>query len=104
MNALFSNNSKRFLYQSKGTFQITVSPVDSMMYLSLIIFSKLSLILLLRGEIILSEMIIKYKRIKWTPSCKASLLLPGGYYIFKRLEEPKSGSPSNTKIKKKEFL
>ena len=25
-----------------------------------------------------SEILIKYKRIKWTPSCKASLLLPGG--------------------------
>ena len=24
------------------------------------------------------EILIKYKRIKWTPSCKASLLLPGG--------------------------
>ena len=24
-----------------------------------------------------SEIIIKYKRIKWTPSCKASLLLQG---------------------------
>ena len=25
---------------------------------------------------------LKYKRIKWTPSCKASLLLPGGANIF----------------------
>ena len=25
-----------------------------------------------------SEILIKYKRIKWTPSCKATLLLPGG--------------------------
>ena len=25
-----------------------------------------------------SEILIKYKRIKWTPSRKASLLLPGG--------------------------
>ena len=25
-----------------------------------------------------SEILIKDKRIKWTPSCKASLLLPGG--------------------------
>ena len=25
-----------------------------------------------------SEILIKYKRIKWTPSCKASLLLPRG--------------------------
>ena len=25
-----------------------------------------------------SEILIKYKRIKWTPSCKASLLLLGG--------------------------
>ena len=24
------------------------------------------------------EFVIKSKRIKWTPSCKASLLLPGG--------------------------
>ena len=24
------------------------------------------------------QILIKYKRIKWTPSCKASLLLPGG--------------------------
>ena len=25
-----------------------------------------------------TQILIKYKRIKWTPSCKASLLLPGG--------------------------
>ena len=25
-----------------------------------------------------SQILIKYKRIKWTPSCKATLLLPGG--------------------------
>ena len=25
-----------------------------------------------------SEILIKYKRIEWTPSCNASLLLPGG--------------------------
>ena len=24
------------------------------------------------------QILIKYKRIKWTPSCKATLLLPGG--------------------------
>ena len=24
------------------------------------------------------QILIKYKRIKWTPSCKASLLRPGG--------------------------
>ena len=24
------------------------------------------------------QILIKYKKIKWTPSCKASLLLPGG--------------------------
>ena len=24
------------------------------------------------------QILIKYKRIKWTPSCKAALLLPGG--------------------------
>ena len=24
------------------------------------------------------EILIKYQRIKWTPSCKATLLLPGG--------------------------
>ena len=31
-----------------------------------------------KGSVIKSEILIKYKRIKWTPSCKASLLLPGG--------------------------
>ena len=25
-----------------------------------------------------SEILLKYKRIKWTPSCKAAQLLPGG--------------------------
>ena len=29
-------------------------------------------------SVIKSGILIKYKRINWTPSCKASLLLPGG--------------------------
>ena len=33
-----------------------------------------------------SEMLIKYKRIKWTPSRKASHLLPGGKTSFIRKE------------------
>ena len=38
MSALFSNNSRRFLNQNSGTFQIIFPAVDSMTYLSLLIF------------------------------------------------------------------
>ena len=31
-------------------------------------------------SVIKSEILIKYKKINWTPSCKASLLLPGANY------------------------
>ena len=31
-------------------------------------------------SIIKSGILIKYKRINWTPSCKAPLLLPGGKF------------------------
>ena len=34
-----------------------------------------------------SEILIKYKRIKWTPSCKALLLLPGGLISFKTCQK-----------------
>ncbi len=37
-------------------------------------------------SVIKSEILIKYKRIKWTPSRKASLLLPGGKYAL-RIEQ-----------------
>ena len=29
-----------------------------------------------------SEILIKYKKIKWTPSCKATLLLLGGKFMM----------------------
>ena len=35
-----------------------------------------------------SEILIKYKRIKWTHSCKASLLLPGGKSLHTQEWDP----------------
>ena len=36
-----------------------------------------------------SKILIKYKRIKWTPSCKATLLLPGGKHCSNQYQKQK---------------
>ena len=49
----------------------------------------------------MSEITIKYERIKWTPSCKASLLLPGGILLSRDWKNQEVGHPSTTKKKYK---
>ena len=64
IRSLYHNNMERFEEQNSGTPSTLHHPPPTIKIKKVTAF--------------ISEILIKYKRIKWTLSCQATLLLPGG--------------------------